>query len=99
MSRCTVRGLRSPDSSPPGRTRKLSRSSDTALVLSGQRGAGPVIAARWVSKSNRGTVSSGCGCRKAVRIRPSAAGRNRGIRPRSIRLATSEVMNTVLPAR
>ena len=32
-------------------------------------------------------------------MRPSAAARSAGIRPRSIRLATSAVMNTVLPAR
>ena len=32
-------------------------------------------------------------------IRPSDAANNPGIRPRSSKLATSEVMNTVLPAR
>ncbi len=41
----------------------------------------------------------GLGLEEGGEIRPSAAGRNPGIRPRSIRLATSEVMNTVLPAR
>ena len=32
-------------------------------------------------------------------MRPSAAAASCGMRPRSIRLATSEVMKTVLPAR
>jgi hypothetical protein len=100
MSRCTVRGPETPPSSPVGRTRSDSRSSDTERVLSGQCGSGA---------RHRGEVGfEGEARHRVVGLRLQEGGldppleraaASPGIRPRSMRLATSEVMKTVLPDR
>ena len=84
---------------PRGWILSESRSSEMALVGAGQCGSGPVRAARWLSSAKLGIVSSGWGCSQALDMLPCAAAVSPGMRPRSIRLATSEVMKTVLPAR
>ena len=100
MSRCTIRGPASPPRSPVGATRSDSRSVEIDRVLSRPVRVRPGQRVEMVlvgeARDRRG--------RAAAADRPRGSGspppaRSCGIRPRSSRLATSEVMNTVLPAR
>ena len=100
MSRCTVFGPVRPDEQPGGaQPQRQPQRRDRARAL------GPARLRARAARRDAPRRRSAARCGRAAAAgrprgsRPSAAARSCGIRPRSSRFATSEVMNTVLPAR
>ena len=99
--------MRLPRSPPPiqeARSRvRVSSTVERSSVRSGQEGGSAASAARWPARSKRGTVCAAAGTSRTSRSRLldacSSAGRARFPCPAASRLASSEVMNTVLPDR